>query len=290
MPPHNFEHERSRVRNSRRMYVVDSFADPLQRSRRANCKIGHGHVVIYRSNESHNPKVSMMRDLFIRDAIWSGLMRSRTSRMKSVRDDARTLRSKRFDVIRPLGPEHVCSCKRTIPSAHDQCVDALLDKVICSRKTAFGCSERLRACSTDESASLFSHVPPPGRKIEQRTLRAGKQDAPYLRKPTAHIVPSNAHDVAPLEGPSAGVVTRPIAQESAVSEAQIIYERRIAYLDVERRGEVGRIGSLPVCVSADKALIPFSDDPRLTSTVLFCSHHIFFSSEKRWRRTGECLL
>lgn len=71
------------------MDVVNSFADPLQRSRRADCEIGHGHVVIYRSNESHNPKVPMARNLFIRDAIWPGLIeRSRTSRVKSVGDDA----------------------------------------------------------------------------------------------------------------------------------------------------------------------------------------------------------
>ena len=170
-------------------------------------------------------------------------------------------------MIRPLGPEDVCSCKRTIPSAHNQCVDALLDEVICGRKTAFGCSERLRACGTDESATLFSHVHHQDANLSNALLRAGKQDEPYLRKPTAHIVPSNAHDVTPLEGPSAGAITRPITQESAVAEAQIIYERRIAYLDVERRREVGRIGSLPFCVAADKALIPFSDDPRLTSSV-----------------------
>ena len=51
------------------MYIVDSFADPVQCSRRADCKIGHGHVVIYRSDESHNPKVPMARNLFVRDAI-----------------------------------------------------------------------------------------------------------------------------------------------------------------------------------------------------------------------------
>ena len=63
------------------MYIVDSFADPVQCSRRADCKIGHGHVVIYRSDESHNPEVPMARNLFIRDAIWPGLLvRSRTSR------------------------------------------------------------------------------------------------------------------------------------------------------------------------------------------------------------------
>jgi len=85
MPPHDFEHECSRVRDSGGMYVVDSFADPVQCGRRADCEIGHGHVVIYRSDESHNPEVPMARNLFIRDAIWPGLLvRLRTSREDDV--------------------------------------------------------------------------------------------------------------------------------------------------------------------------------------------------------------
>ena len=63
-------------------------------------------------------------------------------------------------MFRPLGPEDVRSRQRTIPSADCQCVDALFDKVICGPKATFGGSERLRTCGTDESAALFSHVPP----------------------------------------------------------------------------------------------------------------------------------
>jgi hypothetical protein len=73
----------------------------------------------------------------------------------------------------------------------------------------------------------------------------------YLRKPAAYVVPSNAHDVAPLEGTSAGAIARPVAQESAITKAQVIYERGITYLDVERRGKVGWTGRVPVCVAAD---------------------------------------
>ena len=79
----------------------------------------------------------------------------------------------------------------------------------------------------------------------------GRRGCAYLCKPAAHVVPSNAYDVAPLEGPSAGAVARPIAQESSISEAQVIYERRIAYLDLERRREVGRIGCVPVRIAAN---------------------------------------
>jgi len=121
----------------------------------------------------------------------------------------------------------------------------------------------------------YPRMSQPGRRFEQRALRRGEARRAHLRKPTAHIIPSNAHDIAPLESPPAGAVTRPITQETAVAEAQIIDERRIAYLDVERRREVGRIGSLPFCVAADKAFISFSDDPRLTSSAEFA--HITFS-------------
>ena len=70
VPPHNFKHESARVRNSGRMYVVDGFADSMQRSWRADCQIGHGHVIVYRSDEPHDPEMPMARNLFIRDAIW----------------------------------------------------------------------------------------------------------------------------------------------------------------------------------------------------------------------------
>jgi hypothetical protein len=73
----------------------------------------------------------------------------------------------------------------------------------------------------------------------------------YLRKPAAHVVPSNTHYVAPFEGTSAGAIARPIAQESAIAKTQVIYERGITYLDVDRRREVGRTGCVPVCVAAD---------------------------------------
>jgi hypothetical protein len=73
----------------------------------------------------------------------------------------------------------------------------------------------------------------------------------YLCKPAAHVVPPNAHDVAPLEGASAGAITGSIAQESAIAKAQVIYERRITYLDVERRREIGRTGCVPICVASD---------------------------------------
>jgi hypothetical protein len=69
MSPHDFEHERARVRDSGGVDVVDGFADSVQRSRRTDREIGHGHVVIYRPYEPHDPEVTMALNLFIRDAI-----------------------------------------------------------------------------------------------------------------------------------------------------------------------------------------------------------------------------
>lgn len=73
--------------------------------------------------------------------------------------------------------------------------------------------------------------------------KKGRPRGAYLSKPAAHIIPSDAHDVAPLERSPAGVIARPITQECAIAKAQVIDKRRIADLDVERRRELGRITS-----------------------------------------------
>jgi hypothetical protein len=52
------------------MNVVDGLADSMQRSRRTDSQIGHGHVIIDRSNEPHDPEVSVSRNLLISDAIF----------------------------------------------------------------------------------------------------------------------------------------------------------------------------------------------------------------------------
>ena len=51
------------------MYIVDGLTNAVQRGWCADCEIGHGHVIVYRSNESHNPEMPVARNLFIRDAI-----------------------------------------------------------------------------------------------------------------------------------------------------------------------------------------------------------------------------
>ena len=52
------------------MDVVNSLADSVHGSWGADSQIGHGHIIIYRSNEPHDPEVSMACDLLIRDAVW----------------------------------------------------------------------------------------------------------------------------------------------------------------------------------------------------------------------------
>lgn len=83
------------------------------------------------------------------------------------------------------------------------------------------------------SVPPYSYISPPRRRFKWHLEKKGPRRA-YLSKPAAHIVPSNAHDVAPLERPSAGVVARPITQKSTISKAQVLDERGIADLDVER--------------------------------------------------------
>src|SRR6266403_2710160 len=92
----------------------------------------------------------------------------------------------------------------------------------------------------------------------------------YLSEPAAHIIPSDAHDVAPLERSSTSIIASSITQKPTISKAQVVDECGIADLDVERGRELGRSRRLRVCVPADEAFISFSDDPRLTSSVGAC--------------------
>jgi hypothetical protein len=71
---HDFEDECTRMRDGSRMDVVYSLADSMQRSWRADCKIGQGHIVIYGSNKAHDPEVPVARNLLIRDTIWPASM------------------------------------------------------------------------------------------------------------------------------------------------------------------------------------------------------------------------
>lgn len=61
------------------MNVIYGLADSMQRGRRADGKIGHRHVIINRSNDPDDPEMPVARNLFIADAIFSGV-KTQTSR------------------------------------------------------------------------------------------------------------------------------------------------------------------------------------------------------------------
>ena len=128
------------------------------------------------------------------------------------------------------------------------------------------------------SVPPYSRTTPSVRRFEQGKMNRSqkKKGGAYLSKPASHIVPSDPHDVAPLERPPAGVIARPITQERTITKSQIVDECRIADLDVERRRELGRTRGLRVCVPADQAFVSFSDDPSLTSSVEVCIYVCVF--------------
>ena len=64
MPAHNLEHKGSRVRGCGRVDVIDRFTDSVQRSRSADCEIGHAHVIVDGSDEPDDAKVTVFGELF----------------------------------------------------------------------------------------------------------------------------------------------------------------------------------------------------------------------------------
>lgn len=80
------------------------------------------------------------------------------------------------------------------------------------------------------------------------------------------------------------MISGPITQERAVTKAEVLYERGVFKLDVERRLGKGQARSFCICVPADEALVSFSNDPRLTSSVFSPS-----KSSRRCKRRGDRL-
>jgi hypothetical protein len=83
------------------------------------------------------------------------------------------------------------------------------------------------------------------------------------------------------------VISSAVTQERAITEAEVLYERRIPYLDINGRREIGRARGFCICVSADKALVSFSDDPRFTPSTFFTNFSVKFelSLEKEGKHT-----
>ena len=66
----------------------------------------------------------------------------------------RTCFPKCLDVFRPFRPEDIRTSQRAVSTAYDQCVDALLDEIICGRLPAFLCLEGHGSGSADEGSTL----------------------------------------------------------------------------------------------------------------------------------------
>lgn len=67
MPTHYFEHERSLVGSSSGIDTINGLANSVQRGRSTNRQVGHGHVVIDRSDKPDDLEVPMLDSLGLRD-------------------------------------------------------------------------------------------------------------------------------------------------------------------------------------------------------------------------------
>ena len=67
MPAHNLKHERTRMRYGSRVDVINRLANPMQGRRCTDCKVRHGHIIVYRANKPDNPEMRMLLSLLFRD-------------------------------------------------------------------------------------------------------------------------------------------------------------------------------------------------------------------------------
>ena len=67
MSTHHLKHKRSLVGSSGGIDTIDGFANSVQRSRSADCQVGHGHIVIDRPDKSDDFEVPMLDGLDVRD-------------------------------------------------------------------------------------------------------------------------------------------------------------------------------------------------------------------------------
>ena len=135
MAAHDLEDERPRVRVRGRVDVVDGLANPVERGRRADGEVRHGHVVVDRADEPDDLEVRVLARLLLRDAALALELR---------------------DEPGPLRAEDVRAGERAVAAAHDERVDALLDHVVRRGEPALARAERRRARGADQRASLNS--------------------------------------------------------------------------------------------------------------------------------------
>jgi hypothetical protein len=133
MSAHDFEHERARMRERRRMNAVNCFANSVQRRRGTDGHVRQRHVVVDRANESDDLQV----------AVVLGLIRGNA-----------TLVAQRRDERRPFCTENVRAGERSVTAADYERVDALFDEVVRGLQATFRRAEDCRACSADEGTTL----------------------------------------------------------------------------------------------------------------------------------------
>lgn len=64
MPAHDLQHERPRVRDGGGVDVINRLADPVQRRRRTDGQVRHGHVVVDRPDEPDDAEVRVLLGFF----------------------------------------------------------------------------------------------------------------------------------------------------------------------------------------------------------------------------------
>ena len=116
------------MRESSRVDVVNSFANSVKGRRGTDGEVRHGHVVVNGTYKANDLEVCMFAYLVL--------------------SDLPLLAKLRYEP-RPFRTEHVGTSKRTISTAYNERVDALLDHVVRSGESSVPSPERRGARSAN---------------------------------------------------------------------------------------------------------------------------------------------
>ncbi len=145
------------------------------------------------------------------------------------------------DELRPFRAEDVCASKRTVTTAYSECIDSLLDQVMCSGEPAFPSTERSGTSSADEGTAL--------RLFLSQCSRDKMYFDPHFGEPSAHIVPTYANDITTPEGLPAEVIAGPVFQQLAIAEAEVVHEVIGVFYVLGARGRGPLLYALGVAVA-----------------------------------------
>lgn len=133
MASHHLQDEGTRVRERGRVDVVDGLANPVKGSRRADCEVGHGHVVVNGSYQTHNLQMSVVRCLFLCNLVLLAQLGYK---------------------LGPFRAEYVCTGERAITTAYNERIDSLLDHVVRRSEASFPGSEGSGTCRSNQGTTL----------------------------------------------------------------------------------------------------------------------------------------